>query len=49
MRWGRHGPTYGFNTKLLPWLKANRDRFDGVVVNGLWQYCGLCGVADAGG
>ncbi len=38
------GPTrtvYGFNTKLLPWLKANRDRFDGVVVNGLWQYCGL--------
>lgn len=37
------GPTstkYGFNTKLLPWLKANRNRFDGVVVNGLWQYCG---------
>lgn len=37
------GPTrtkYGFNTKLLPWLKANRSRFDGVVVNGLWQYCG---------
>jgi glycosyltransferase involved in cell wall biosynthesis len=37
------GPTrtkYGFNSKLLPWLKANRSRFDGVVVNGLWQYCG---------
>ena len=33
--------TYGFNTKLLPWLKANRERFDGVVVNGLWQYCGF--------
>jgi glycosyltransferase involved in cell wall biosynthesis len=32
--------TYGFNSKLLPWLKANRDRFDGVVMNGLWQYCG---------
>ena len=32
--------TYGFNTKLLPWLRANRERFDGVVVNGLWQYCG---------
>lgn len=32
--------TYGFNRKLLPWLRANRDRFDGVVVNGLWQYCG---------
>ena len=37
------GPTntnYGFNSKLLPWLRANRHRFDGVVVNGLWQYCG---------
>lgn len=37
------GPTntkYGFNAKLLPWLRANRGRFDGVVVNGLWQYCG---------
>ncbi len=33
--------TYGFNTKLLPWLIANRERFDGVVVNGLWQYCGF--------
>ena len=33
--------TYGFNTKLLPWLMANRERFDGVVVNGLWQYCGF--------
>ena len=32
--------TYGFNRKLVTWLKANRDRFDGVVVNGLWQYCG---------
>jgi glycosyltransferase involved in cell wall biosynthesis len=37
------GPTrtkYGYNSKLLPWLSANRERFDGVVVNGLWQYCG---------
>jgi glycosyltransferase involved in cell wall biosynthesis len=37
------GPTrtkYGFNSKLLPWLRENRSRFDGVVVNGLWQYCG---------
>ena len=37
------GPTptaYGFNPKLLLWLKANHHRFDGVVVNGLWQYCG---------
>jgi glycosyltransferase involved in cell wall biosynthesis len=33
--------TYGFNSKLLPWLMENRHRFDGVVVNGLWQYCGF--------
>jgi len=33
--------TYGFNFKLYRWLRKNRDRFDGVVVNGLWQYCGL--------
>ena len=33
--------TYGFNRKLFPWLRANRHRFDGVVVNGLWVYCGL--------
>lgn len=38
---GPVGSTYGFNSKLVPWIKANRHRFDGVVVNGLWQYCGL--------
>ena len=32
--------TYGFNRKLMGWLVANRHRFDGVVVNGLWQFCG---------
>lgn len=32
--------TYGYSAKLLPWLVANRDRFDGVVVHGLWQYGG---------
>ncbi len=29
---------YGYNRKLLPWLKSNIDRFDGIVVGGLWQY-----------
>jgi glycosyltransferase involved in cell wall biosynthesis len=32
--------TYGYASRLLPWLKANRDRFDGVLVHGLWQYIG---------
>jgi glycosyltransferase involved in cell wall biosynthesis len=31
---------FGFSTRLIPWLTANRDRFDGVVVHGLWQYLG---------
>lgn len=37
------GPTgnYGYTGKLVPWLKANHHRFDGIVVNGVWQYCGL--------
>ena len=38
------GPTrtrYGYTARLLPWLRANASRFDGVVVHGLWQYCGL--------
>src|ERR1700761_2151336 len=32
--------TYGCNSKLLPWPRENRQLFDCVVVNGLWQYCG---------
>ena len=32
---------YGYSPKLLPWLRTNLSRFDGVVVNGLWQYHGL--------
>jgi glycosyltransferase involved in cell wall biosynthesis len=37
------GPTkgiFGFNRKLIPWLEANRDRFDGAIIHGLWQYSG---------
>ena len=29
---------YGFNRKLVPWLRANASKFDAVIVNGLWQY-----------
>ena len=32
---------YGFSPRLDEWLKANRDRFDGVIVNGVWQYHGV--------
>lgn len=30
-----------YSPKLLPWLRANRHRFDGVIVHGLWEYTGL--------
>lgn len=30
-----------YSPQLLPWLEANRGRFDGVMVHGLWQYIGL--------
>jgi glycosyltransferase involved in cell wall biosynthesis len=29
---------YGYNGKLVPWLKQNAAKFDAVIVNGLWQY-----------
>lgn len=31
---------FGFTRLLIPWLTANRSRFDGVVLHGLWQYLG---------
>ncbi len=30
-----------YRPKFLPWLRANRDRFDGVIVHGLWEYTGF--------
>jgi glycosyltransferase involved in cell wall biosynthesis len=38
---GPRSSTYGSTRRLMPWLKANRVRFDGVVVHGLWQSTGL--------
>jgi glycosyltransferase involved in cell wall biosynthesis len=29
---------YRFSRKLIPWLKANVDNYDAVIVNGLWNY-----------
>ena len=39
--------TIGFTRRLYPWLRANRGRFDGFLVNGLWQ-CGLATMLAAG-
>jgi glycosyltransferase involved in cell wall biosynthesis len=38
---GPQTSTYGYSPKLLAWLKANRDRFDGAMLNGLWVYEGV--------
>jgi glycosyltransferase involved in cell wall biosynthesis len=32
---------YGLSPRLDEWLIANRGRFDGVIVNGIWQYHGV--------
>ena len=32
---------YHYNAQMVPWLKANRSRFDAVIVDGLWQYHGF--------
>src|SRR5277367_3981203 len=32
---------YGYNPRLDRWLAANFERFDGVIVNGIWQYHGV--------
>jgi glycosyltransferase involved in cell wall biosynthesis len=37
---GPRTSVYGRNPKLIPWLQANRHRFDGVLLHGMWQYTG---------
>ncbi|WCT73629.1 glycosyltransferase [Sphingomonas naphthae] len=32
---------FGYSPKLLPWLKANTDRYDVALVHGLWNYSSL--------
>ena len=38
---GPQTSTFGYSPKLLKWLRENRDRFDGVLLNGLWVYEGI--------
>ena len=30
-----------YSPRLVPWLRSNRDRFDGIIVHGLWEFTGL--------
>ena len=34
-------PAYGYTKSLLPWLKANLNQYDAVVVHGIWCYHAL--------
>ena len=36
-RWGR----YAYSDRLLAWLRANAQKYNAVIVHGLWQYQGL--------
>jgi len=38
---GRGIGGYGLNLRLLTWIRRNAHRFDGVIINGLWQFCGV--------
>ena len=38
---GPGASNYGYSPKLEHWLRANFQRFDGVIVNGVWQYHGV--------
>lgn len=29
---------YGFSPRFMPWLRANRSRYDAIIVNGIWQF-----------
>jgi glycosyltransferase involved in cell wall biosynthesis len=37
---GEKASGYGHTAKLEPWLREHRDRFDAVLIHGLWQYQG---------
>lgn len=37
---GPSDKSYAYSRKLLPWLRANADKYDAVVIHGIWQYPG---------
>src|SRR4051812_12143825 len=32
---------YGYSPKLVDWIQQHRDRFDALLVHGVWQYPGV--------
>lgn len=46
---GRRSSGYGYSPYLRPWLRQNAHRFDGTVIDGLWQYHGLAALRELSG
>jgi glycosyltransferase involved in cell wall biosynthesis len=46
---GARSGTYGYSRKLLQWLKENVQRFDGIIINGIWTYSSLAAATAARG
>jgi glycosyltransferase involved in cell wall biosynthesis len=38
---GQSGGTFGYSSRLIPWLRENAAEFDGIITHGLWQFHGL--------
>ncbi len=38
-----------YSPRLIPWLVKNRDRFDGIIVHGLWEFTGLAALLAVAG
>jgi glycosyltransferase involved in cell wall biosynthesis len=38
-----------YSPRLIPWLIKNRDRFDGIIVHGLWEFTGLAALLAVAG
>lgn len=36
--WGKALSYWGYSPHLIPWLRANAERYDAVIVNGIWDY-----------
>ena len=46
---GRRSTGYGLSPALRPWLRENAARFDGTVVDGLWQFHGYAALRELRG
>ena len=46
---GSRSGGYGFSFRLRPWLRENAPRFDGTIIDGLWQFHGYAALRELRG